>query len=960
MSGIRLGSGKGGSTLRSKVLLFGLLAAVAFATTAWAFDAYISDASGNPKYLIYEGERIYVAINDPEKGACGIDSFTADVLIFDFKTGAYLQLESVNFNELTAGSGIYLWDQSAVKVGDRLNWTPTAVEWDIGGQTITEQQALGFEHWTGGSWTEGNWEYIDEYFAAFGDGDAERVQFTGVDYRDRDIAGRFENMDTLVLLVKDNTDGRNIDTDQTKIADTVATLTVTPKTLNYGCGDICANIIVEINDPDEDLDPSRIDYVPFFVIVNPGSWVPDTGSTAPPPPPPPAPPTAAAAYAPKADGLPAGLDPVTNFCGLMAHGGVNANGDPLSYVYVDEPYKAPIRWYNVYQLRYIDYPDRWLAGGAVIGRVTFYAQETDVDSGLFRFNFGNLDQFQDWLGFDEFPIGTTVAFYYLDPNDFDDFVIDTAQVGERAHSRVELVDSAGVPINREVKIGHEGLYVRVYDADANVNACCQDRVVVHLCDPHNEDDSEYWLIDEVSNDSGIFGSKSGMPLLPVWDAVGGYQLVFDDWKFQAFNEDTVYVRYNSVNYRTEDLLALGDGIVGYPDAVTGAYFPPVVIEGDDRYQPWDVSFDQVKVYDTQVFDGSSHSMWFLDGTYTPVTEIPVSGSLYLKVEDLDQNENPLMNEWIFGGWHKEAADRDSAPVWGHVDARGNLLGLAANSISGVARTSKVFIFNAQKHTWEQIDLRETGPDTGVFQSTTCVEVAGGEGTLESTPEDTIVAFYQDPSNHSDIATIQIKVSQGGEAGTTKPAPSVRFDQGTYQAGDTVVITVTDPVYALAGEISGANVLVLKLDDMTLTSWNSLPAIGGGEFQVTYQLPEDLASGTLTAEYTDPTDASRKATATAQVLAAELSDVTDVRPVPEVLVDQVAFTIYAEPEGAVADSIEIAIYDLTGRKVAELSGTGTASVTWDGDALRNGAYIYVAVVEGAGKTWTFRGFVYIKR
>jgi len=47
-------------------------------------------------------------------------------------------------------------------------------------------------------------------------------------------------------------------------------------------------------------------------------------------------------------------------------------------------------------------------------------------------------------------------------------------------------------------------------------------------------------------------------------------------------------------------------------------------------------------------------------------------------------------------------------------------------------------------------------------------------------------------------------------------------------------------------------------------------------------------------------------------------------------------------------------------VAEVSGTATASVSWDGDDLRNGAYIYVAVVEGADKVWTFRGFVYIKR
>ena len=62
----------------------------------------------------------------------------------------------------------------------------------------------------------------------------------------------------------------------------------------------------------------------------------------------------------------------------------------------------------------------------------------------------------------------------------------------------------------------------------------------------------------------------------------------------------------------------------------------------------------------------------------------------------------------------------------------------------------------------------------------------------------------------------------------------------------------------------------------------------------------------------------------------------------------------------ADKLTVSIYDLLGRKVAEVSGTDTASVTWDGDDLRNGAYIYVAVVEGADKVWTFRGFVYIKR
>jgi hypothetical protein len=71
-----------------------------------------------------------------------------------------------------------------------------------------------------------------------------------------------------------------------------------------------------------------------------------------------------------------------------------------------------------------------------------------------------------------------------------------------------------------------------------------------------------------------------------------------------------------------------------------------------------VSFAKVKVYDYEVYDGTTHHMRFLDGNYQPVTEIPVSGSLYLEVTDLDQNENPMMREFIFGGWNKDADDDD--------------------------------------------------------------------------------------------------------------------------------------------------------------------------------------------------------------------------------------------------------------------------------------------------------------
>jgi len=229
---------------------------------------------------------------------------------------------------------------------------------------------------------------------------------------------------------------------------------------------------------------------------------------------------------------------------------------------VDSPYNEPIRWYNIYEPeRYIQYDNAawwnpgWVAGTAPLLKAVFFAAETGVNTGVFKLDLGNLEDFQQALWGDvaarnyKLPAGTTIAFYYIDPNDFDDMDLATIQIGDRPHSQVFITDANGVPLT-EVKLGSGwgGLYIRVYDADANVEACCQDKVVVHICDPHNEDDSEYVVIDEISNNSGIFFTQNGIPLLPVWDAVAGYQLVFDDWKVQAFNEDTIFVRYNSVDY----------------------------------------------------------------------------------------------------------------------------------------------------------------------------------------------------------------------------------------------------------------------------------------------------------------------------------------------------------------------------------------------------------------------------
>ena len=969
---------------------------------ALAFDAYFSDAAGNKIGKVWEGRYVYIAIKDPDKGACGIDQFQADLLIFDFKTGAYIKVEGAWFRELGGiGSGLYFWvdgpgspNKVSVQVGSRFNFA------DINGQT----HVLGTITPGPFAWVEGAWEYVDQ--GLFGDGnpitfnpalgdllpvardtnrvDLENSAFTRFTVTPTPVRGRFENMDTLILIVGDLTDERNIDQDQIKIVDTVAKIKVEPTRIDYGCPEACRNIVVTIEDPDENLNPNEIEYVPFFVIMNPGSWNPSAEA------------------------------PATNFCSLMLYGGNHA---------ANAPYNEPIRWYNIYEgERYIQYAAApwWDPAWGWGLRAVFFARETAVDSGVFVYDFGNFEDFLAALGLPrgaKLLAGTAFGFYYIDPNDFDDMDLALAHVGERPRSQVFITDATGAPVT-EVKLGWGGLYIRVYDADANVNACCQDKVVVHICDPHNEDDSEYIVIDEISNDSGIFFTASSIPLLPVWDAISGYQLVFDDWKVESFNEDTIFVRYNSVDYVEADRGLLGDG---NPNVA----FPPAIADGLNgrplaaRNQYWDVSFAKVKVYDFQVFDGTKHEMRFLDGEYKPLEkEVPLAGQLYLEVTDLDQNETLLLRELIFGGWNRDAfGPVDSAPVWcgpvapvpvppppeqppappaslqplqpppppeepqppvtppeegfGFFNQRPcNLLGLRPASITGIPATVKVFIWNAQNGYWERIDLRETGVNTGVFRSTVCVLVTDdrhpGDGNLGSRPGDTIMAFYQDPSNHSDISIISIKVSEGGAVGVVPPVVALRveFDRTTYYPGDTVTITVTDEQYAGAAEIVGTNVLVLyDKDGGVITSWNRLEAVPGqpGKFRVTYVLPEDVKLGTITAKYTDPMMPTRTAQGTATVIAKVLANVTGITISPNPFKTTTTFTIIAEPVGALADKITITIYDLTGAKLAELTGQNTASLTWDGGNLGNGAYIYVAVVEGAGKVFgPFKGFVYIER
>jgi hypothetical protein len=98
-----------------------------------------------------------------------------------------------------------------------------------------------------------------------------------------------------------------------------------------------------------------------------------------------------------------------------------------------------------------------------------------------------------------------------------------------------------------------------------------------------------------------------------------------------------------------------------------------------RYQFWDVSFAKVKVFDTQVFDGTTHKMYFVDCAGNKIIQdrLPMSANVGIQVEDPDQNEEPRLRELISWKWDAQVG---SDPLLPGVLA--DFLGLNTSSISG--------------------------------------------------------------------------------------------------------------------------------------------------------------------------------------------------------------------------------------------------------------------------------------
>ncbi|MBE0636302.1 hypothetical protein IH601_09920 [Candidatus Bipolaricaulota bacterium] len=980
-----------------------LLAAILLVFPLYATQSqlyFASDKNGQDRITqVQEGDEIWiVVIDNDENEDCDVrDKISPDLKLMDPKTGAYIVWFAVPgsddptqfdyLEETGSDTGIFV-SYRAFQIGSRESFAANAPHLathvvDVPVDGFTDDFMWG-HYLYGGAWNQPAddrvWVAPGPTFTGglmipvFWPGEA-MPPSTWADPTawDEYLIGRFENMDTLVGLYVDPDDPTDIAVGMMKIIDHEATIAWS-KNIYPDAHD---SAFVTISDPDENVNCNEVEVVPVFILVNPGSWNPvRVGSP-------------------------------TQFCMLLNSGGVQPNGTVIG---------ERIRWYNIYNSAnadhryYVEYPtqDEFDAGVNVtwfdtvdadgIAPVSFYAQETSANSGVFQLN---LNDIQRDLGFQSLRVRDVLVAYYLDPNDADDFKLATCYIEEKNHSITSFTDS--LRIDQETFwIGRDSVYVRVIDSNANEDSCCPEQVLVHVCDPHGEDDSEWLILDETNSNSQTFVSMSGLQLWPVWDALGvglansmgGFQLRLDNWKLEAFNEDEIYVRYNDVVYggglaTATAPLAVGQNLPGIGDADVTSSFPPHI---DHVRVANDVSFDLLSVADTQVFDGTTTNMYFLDRQGNRVTEYAASDCIFIEVIDPDQNEDSYRRERIDAYWDggqnlpfgAQALNEFLCPVddmdghWHYVNW---LLGDTnifndgpANSLGGEcwfedwdgdhAAWPKLYILNPGSGRWAAVDLLETGPASGTFVSVICVDfvnVYECVPNLDVWPGDTLIAVYQDPSNHSDVAWASIKVGLGGAApaqgtgSTTQFVDAEGHDVETYSDADLVFVKVIDSSHAGATLLANAvDVAGLKYDLQSLGT--------GGQF-MTAALELNLVAGqTIAATYTDPTNPLDSSSDTVAVVSSGLTiDAFVASPTPFDV--DVTFSYIGT---GVASTMSITIYDLRGTLVQELEASNTTEITWDGtkgarcSPVANGAYIYVVVASDGTNSFTQRGTVFVNR
>ena len=1024
------------------VLLIGLLLAVA----AWGTDAemyFSSDKNGENRVTkVQEGDEIWIVVLDPDEDIdCDVrDKVWTDIKVMDIKTGAHIVWRSYmtaagdaagipydalgytpyrgHFPGPTAGHlGTDFLEETNSATGVFVSRRPfqvgTRVEYSDDGRT--HSHIVGPYTPLGGGAVEptdfkwGGYLYADSAdvddigderiwvdrdstvfrlasgplgepipFDPVGSDDAYLPPGIAGSLNDDYMLGRFENMDTLIGLYVDQNEPTDVALTLAKIIDTEATIEWGREVYR----DANEAAMVTVIDPDENLNCNAIEFVPVFILVNPGSW------------------------------NPVQVDSATDFCMLKRVGGVvDLLGTPFP------PPGHPFEWYSLYDsgltvlgdvnlaadgsdqpnvdgTYYVEYPTLVdfntpgdpnegingfdTASNSGVTRVMFYAQETSADSGVFQLN---LNSILEDLGFNSLDVRDVLVAYYVDPNDQDDFKLATAYIEEKNHSQVTFTDHA-----REEEslfwIGRNPVYVEVVDSNANTDSCCPEKVVVHICDPHEVDDSEWLILDELSSNSPVFFTYIGMRLISVWDALGvgepgkrgGYSLELDNWELEAFNEDSVYARYNDVVYTDLAMSQLGDS-----DIAT-AFPPEIRLARVDN----DVSFALFEVGDTQVFDGDQTTMYFLDRNGNRVTGYLNSDCVFVSVVDPDQDEDQQRRERISGLWdahqnipHGPVHYPDNRQQCQIIDDEthfvNRLLGdtdifeafdgaAPPNVINANESWPKLYVLNPRNGRWASFDLLETGVDSGEFVSVACIDLVSRyecTPSLGVLPGDTIIAAYQDPSNHSDVAWISIKVGIGGAGATLSSLAFVDAagdSVAAYIEGEPIFVKIVDPSVADAGTLTDA----VTIDGVTY-DLKPLAGAAAGTFVTEAINLATTAGDTVEATYVDPTDPNDTSSATVLIVAGEFS-VERFFATPTPFVDTVTFG-YAG--SGLAEEFSVAVYDLRGRRVWSADASDVLSITWDGRSddgalLANGAYIYVVAASNGDDVYTAKETLFILR
>jgi hypothetical protein len=278
---------------------------------------------------------------------------------------------------------------------------------------------------------------------------------------------------------------------------------------------------------------------------------------------------------------------------------------------------------------------------------------------------------------------------------------------------------------------------------------------------------------------------------------------------------------------------------------------------------------------------------------------------------------------------------------------------------GVGMTrAKLYVLNPRNGHWAAVDLLETGVATGDFVSVTCIDLTSVYTCVPSLgilPGDTIVAFYQDPSNHSDSAMISIKVGVGGggtppsQQSTTMFVDAAGNEVANYNDADLVYVKVIDPSHAGATLLANA----VEIDGVEY----DVTPMGAAATFITEGLDLGLAAGdTITATYVDPTDLTDTSADTITVIASVLV-VDSFYAGPNPFEDEVTFGFNGT---GIASTMSVTIYDLAGGIVWTTTLTDVSEITWDGAGCANGAYIYVITATDGTNTFGDNGKVFINR